>query len=324
MEYKEITALGIPFFDLKAGKVYRIFDPIRLLKVPFGFIQAFYFLLKAKPDVILSFGGYLAVPVVLIGWVLGIPALTHEQTIVVGYANKVVSRFAKKVLISWPQSGKFFPKDKVVYSGLPIRACIFEARTQNFIADNELPTIYITAGKSGSHFINELIKSSLPELLGFCNVIHQCGDNSVHKDYGQLSELYSQIKSLSIGIYFLRKFITDEEVGEAYARAAFVISRSGAHTVTELLTLQKPCLLIPIPWVSHNEQYENAKLLVNAGLAKILAQQSLTHQSFVENIRNFLVNLRNYYLKDEEILKLIKNEAAEDIANETIKLAQKS
>ncbi len=117
LEYKEITSLGIPFYELKAGKVYKITSLSRLILVPFGFIQAFFILLSIKPDAILSFGGYLAVPVVVSGFFLGIPSVTHEQTVVAGYANKVIGWFAKKVLISWKASAKYFPAGKTVFTG---------------------------------------------------------------------------------------------------------------------------------------------------------------------------------------------------------------
>ncbi len=121
LEYQEIKALGIPFYDLKAGKVYRTYDLVRLLRVPFGYFQAFSWLIKIKPDAILSFGGYLAVPVVIAGWFLGIPSITHEQTVAAGYANKVISHFVKKILISWKESEKYYPSGKIIFSGLPIR-----------------------------------------------------------------------------------------------------------------------------------------------------------------------------------------------------------
>jgi UDP-N-acetylglucosamine--N-acetylmuramyl-(pentapeptide) pyrophosphoryl-undecaprenol N-acetylglucosamine transferase len=125
LEYRQITQLNIPFYDIKAGKVYKTFNISRLLKVPYGFFQSFALLFKLKPDLILSFGGYLAAPTVFSGWLLRIPSITHEQTLVVGYANKFISKFARKILVSWESSAKFFPKHKVLFTGLPLRQEIF-------------------------------------------------------------------------------------------------------------------------------------------------------------------------------------------------------
>lgn len=323
LEYREITALGIPFYNLKAGKVYKTFNIIRLLKVPFGFFQALCWLKKIRPDVILSFGGYLAVPTVIAGWLIGIPSITHEQTVVIGYANKVISKFAKKICVGWKESEKYFPAGKVVYSGVPIRRAVFEKRSNSFEPGNNLPFIYVTAGKTGSHLLNDVIKEALPELLAFANVIHQCGDNSKYNDYEQLEGIYNQVDSLSEGKYFLRRFVLDDEIGEAFNRACLVISRSGAHTVTELLALEKPALLIPIPWVSHNEQWENANMLKGYGLAEIIEEKNLSEESLLAGIKKMLANLMTYKLKDERARQLVNLNAGEIIADETFNLAKR-
>ncbi|EKD99707.1 MAG: hypothetical protein ACD_22C00195G0006 [uncultured bacterium] len=320
LEYREITASGIPFYVLQAGKVYRTFSIVRLLKVPFGFIQAFFLLLKIKPDKILSFGGYLAVPVVVAGWLLGIPSATHEQTVVVGYANKVIALFAKKIMLSWPSSAKFFNKKKVVFTGLPLRTEIYSRNSHEFDTDNSLPTIYITAGKTGSVKINKAVKEALSELLSVANVIHQCGDHSEYKDFDILTIEYSKIDQKVPGNYFLRKFVMSDAVGEAYAKANVVVSRSGAHTTAELLALEKPCVLIPIPWVSHNEQFENAKVLKEAGLATILEEKELTPQNLVDTLKTVLRELTSIHLHDATLKDTINPNAASVIAKTILAL----
>src|SRR3989339_828496 len=229
LEYKEITALGIPFYELKAGKVYKTFNLLRLLKVPFGFIQAFRWMLKIRPDVILSFGGYLAVPVVISGWFLGIPSITHEQTVVVGYANKLLSKFVKKICIGWKDSEKFFPAGKIIYSGVPLRKAVFEIGSDSFSSASSLPTVYITAGKTGSHTINEVVKEALPELLSVCNVIHQSGDHSKFNDYGQLESIYKEVSSLANGKFYLRKFVLDAEKGGGVKKRRVGGARGGGE-----------------------------------------------------------------------------------------------
>lgn len=323
LEYREITALGIPFFNLHAGKFYRTFNIVRLLLIPYGFIQAFFLHLKIKPDAILSYGGYLSVPTVLSGWILGIPSITHEQTVTIGWANKLVSIFAKKVLISWEYSRKFFPPKKTVYSGIPLRNSIFETRSNAFNSDNVLPTIYITAGKTGSHKINLLIGSILPELLSFSNVIHQCGDHSQFGDYDKLSKMYESFGNLPLGKYYLRKFIFSDEIGEALNKSSLVISRAGAHTISELFALKKPSILIPIPWVSHNEQNKNAQMLKDYGLAEIVDEDSITPEALISLVRTVLKNLEMYKLNNPEAEKLIRTDASLIITNELLALSKK-
>lgn len=322
LEYREITNLGIPFFDLKAGKLYKTYDIGRLIKVPFGVLQSLYLLMKIRPNIILSFGGYIAAPVVVSGSMLNIPSITHEQTVVSGYANKLISKFAKKVLISWRESEKYFPKRKVVYTGIPLRREIFQIKTESFITDNNLPTIYISAGKTGSHLINTLVNDSLGNLLSFCNVIHQTGDNSVNNDFNKLKLKYEEIKDKVKGKYFLRKFVFENEIGEAFNKCDLVVSRSGAHTVAELIALKKPCILIPIPWVSHNEQNKNAEMLKKYGLAEILDQETLNTEVLETSIKNSLENLNKYSLKDTSILEFLSEDPSEKIANEVIKYSK--
>lgn len=287
LEFREITALEIPFYDIKAGKFYRTFNIKRLLKIPFGFFQCLYLLAKIKPDAIMSFGGYIAVPTVLAGKVWGIPSITHEQTAVAGWANRLISKYCQKILISWKESEKFFPTNKTAFVGLPLRKEIFESKSNNFIFENNLPIVYITTGKIGSHVINKTIGECLEGLLAFCNIIHQCGDNSVFNDYDMLRGKAKSMVS-HLGVYYLRKFVLEDEIGEAYLKSRLVLSRAGAHTTAELLALNKSCVLIPIPWVSHNEQYENAKLLVKVGLGSILDEKNLTGQSLQKEITSRL------------------------------------
>jgi UDP-N-acetylglucosamine--N-acetylmuramyl-(pentapeptide) pyrophosphoryl-undecaprenol N-acetylglucosamine transferase len=319
LEYLEITSLGIPFYDLNAGKFYKTYDPIRLLKIPLGFFQALFILLREKPDVILSFGGYIAVPVVIAGWVLRISCVTHEQTVVSGYANKLIAKFAKKVLVSWKQSADHFPPEKVVFTGLPLRESIFDYRAYNFKITNDLPTIYITAGKTGSHIINEWVKESLVNILRFCNIIHQCGDHSVYKDYEDLQREYHEIKPRPLGIYIVRKYIFENEIGEAFGDADLVVSRAGAHTIMELLALQKPCILIPIPWVSHNEQNENARILEQAGLAVVGNQEQLDPRKFADLVEKTLSKTDTLVLEDKSLLDIVKKNSAQIIVDEIFK-----
>jgi UDP-N-acetylglucosamine--N-acetylmuramyl-(pentapeptide) pyrophosphoryl-undecaprenol N-acetylglucosamine transferase len=318
LEYKEITSLGLRFFDLKAGKLYKTYNPLKLLKVPYGFIQALILLKKTRPEVILSFGGYLAAPVVLAGWFLGIPSVTHEQTVVVGYANRLISLLAKKIFYTWPQTLAYLPKERSIKTGLPLREEIFEVGEDEFNPKNRRPTIYITAGKTGSHIINMAIDKILPELLQQANVIHQTGEHSRFNDHEALKQTYDEIKTKVEGVYILRKFIYSDQIGSAYANASLVVSRAGAHTCYELLALEKPCILIPIMWASHNEQMKNALVVKQAGLGEVLEEDKIKDERYLlEVIKEMLENIEQYNSKEH----LDKNlNAARIIVDETVKI----
>ena len=321
LEFVDITRLGIPFYNLTAGKFYRTYNPFRLVKIPLGFLHAFYLLLTIRPDLVLSFGGYLAVPVVIMAWVLGIPSVTHEQTSVAGWANLVVAKFAKKIMITWPSSQKYFPAHKVVKTGLPLRSELFEPVSSTLILNTNLPTVYVTAGKTGSHKINKAVEDALPDLLKICNVIHQCGDNSVFADFKSLSETYKTIqhdRNVS-GHYLLKKFVLSHEIGEIMQKASMLICRGGAHTCLEIVALSKPALIIPIPWVSHNEQFLNAKLLQDSGIAQILEETRLNKDTLFKEVSEMLKNLSSYKIDPSTELSYTSKESEQLILNEILR-----
>ena len=313
-EYQEVTKRGIPFYDLKAGKLYKTFHPLKLLRLPFGLLQAFYYLLRIRPDLIVSFGGYLTPPVVIAGWLLGIPAVTHEQTVEGGWANKLVAKIAKKVFVTWEESLKYFPKEKTIVTGNPLRRSIFEVNEQLAMNNEQLPTVYITGGKQGSHILNETVREALPQLLEKYNVIHQCGRSTVFDDYeilnSQLSTLDSDLRSR----YILKDYFTEEEIGAVFAAADVVISRAGANIVYELAALGKPSILIPIPWVSHDEQHKNAQILVDAGSAIILEEKDLTPNSLVVYTAKLFSDLEKFKEGGKKAQKLVRLDAAERMA----------
>src|SRR3989344_584125 len=293
LEYIEISKAEIPFYELKAGKVYKTTNVWMLLRIPLGFLQAFYLLLKIRPDVILSFGGYLAAPVVFAGWILGTPSVTHEQTVVLGYANKLVSYFSKKILISWESSRKHFRGDRTILTGIPLRKSILLQKTNSYEFINNLPVIFIICGKSGYHKINELVLANLKDLLSFVNIIHQTGSHSIYNDIVSLKDRYRKIQNEIKGKYYAKEFILEDEIGEIYSKSDLVISRAGAHSVYELAVLKKPSILIPIPWVSHNEQLENAVMLKDLGLARVIEEKNLNYNELKKNIKWTLDNLDN-------------------------------
>ena len=268
-EYKEVTAAGIKFIDLKAGKFYRTFNPLKLIRIPLGFFQAFLQLVLHRPTGIVSFGGYLAVPTVLAGWILGIPSVTHEQTVVSGWANKFISLFAKKIALAWPDSAHRYPRGKTVTIGLPLRSEILKIRKPK--TENR-KLIYITGGKQGSQTINKEVFAALSRLGGY-QVVHQTGNLD-----------YSLAQSHLKDGYECFAFDSAKAIA-ALSQATVVVSRAGAHIVYELGYLGIPCVLIPIPWVSHNEQFLNAQILERNNQAVILPESKLTPESLISSIK---------------------------------------
>lgn len=285
-EYRDVTAAGITFFDLKAGKLYHTYHPLKLIRLPFGFLQAGFYLLKLKLDPclklcgVVSFGGYLAVPTVISGWLLGIPSLTHDQTTGLGWANKLITPFVKVIAVSWPASLKFCPPAKSVLTGLPLRPELLSLSSPP--SPSRFKTIYVTGGKQGSHIINQAIFAAVSELVKTYKIIHQTGSSTVYHDYEKSLEFAKRFSNYS-------SFDYDSSLAlAAYSQADLIISRAGAHTIYELAVLGKPCLLIPIPWVSHNEQNQNAQILVANRQAIVLSEVDLSSDHLIQAISSGL------------------------------------
>lgn len=320
-EYKEVTGYGIRFKDLKAGKLYKTFDLRHWLRIPWSVLQSLYYLITFRPKLIVSFGGYLAAPVVLAGWTLVIPSVTHEQTAVAGLANRFIARFADKVFITWEGSRKYFDPKKTVLTGLPLRASIFktEDASHAFAFKNALPAVYITGGKQGCHIVNMAINEKLSEILKMANLVHQIGSTTLTNDFAVLSDAREHLPEYLKERYIPREYVFEKEIGAVFKKADVVISRAGAHTAYEVAALGKPAIFIPISWASHGEQYQNARMLADKGLARILNEHDLTGEKLLTEIRAMLAALPAYEKAGEEAKKGIILDAADRIIVEILK-----
>lgn len=319
-EYKIITGKNISFYSIFTGKLSRqeiLKTLASLWKIPIGLFQSFKLLKSLKPDVVLSFGGYLALPVCLAAKILSVPIITHEQTFTQGLSNKIISFLADKVCVSWPETLTFFPKSKTILTGNPIRNSVFQINKN--LVDNlkkEDKLLYITGGGLGSHAINEVIKSVLPDLLARYVVIHQCGESQTYNDYGNLSLIKDKLPEGIKKRYLLKKFTEEDEIGWVLNKSYIIIGRSGANTVAEILALGKVALLIPLPWSGENEQIKNALYLEKLGLAKIIYQKNFNDKTLLENLDEMENNYSKYHKSaihnmkqnlnaSEEIVKII-------------------
>lgn len=299
LEYDTITKKNIAFVSLKTGRFQRSLTRhsfFSIVKIPVGLLQAIAVLKKFRPDVVVGFGGYISFPVAIAAKILKIPIVIHEQTLEAGASNRVISKFADKICISFESSAKYFPKEKVVLTGNPIRKTIL-APNKKFKTDTNDPIIYITGGSLGSHFINLMVSGVLAKLLDKYSLIHQVGGAREFKDFEKLSILKEGLNNNKREKYILSKFFSPEEVGSVMKSASLVISRSGINTISELIFLEKPTYLIPLPVSQKDEQMKNALFLKNLGLGEIGQQKSLTPQLFINQINSMMQNLGNYKLK---------------------------
>ena len=326
LEYRTAKRLGLQFETITTGRLQRKFTQhtlSSLMKIPVGILQAKKILSRCKPDVILSFGGYVSVPVVLAAAASRVPIVIHEQTLHAGLANKLAARFATKICISWEQSAEFFPKEKIVLTGNPLRKEFINVAEENIgikKTANSLPLIYVTGGSGGAHGINLLIEGSLEKLLEKFQLFLQTGDAMEFGDYDRLEKIKSELQDLLQKNYKAEKFVVPEKVSGIMRLADLVISRSGINTVTELLYLGKPCLLIPLPYGQHNEQLANAEFVKKIGLAEIVDQLVTAPDDLFDKVSMMVAHLDQYEKNKSEAKKLIHPDAAERIINEVQKI----
>jgi UDP-N-acetylglucosamine--N-acetylmuramyl-(pentapeptide) pyrophosphoryl-undecaprenol N-acetylglucosamine transferase len=283
---------------------------------------------------VLSFGGYVSAPIVVAAALSRLPIVIHEQTHHAGLANRLAAKFAVKICISWDDSQKFFPPEKTLLTGNPLRKEFLSAQSlkpphpahamikkvlQNLpkgaliTTNRKTPTIYITGGSAGAHGINVLIEGCLERLLTHYNVVHQTGDASEYKDYDRLKLFAETLPEASQKRYTLFKFIEPENVADHLSEADLVISRSGINTVTELLFLGKPSILIPLPYGQHNEQQTNALFVKAQGLAEVIEQYHIDSNFLLARIDTMMQNLSTYKKHGETAKALIRIDAAEKI-----------
>lgn len=318
-EFKEIQFQNINFVNITAGRLSRkiTLQALKsLAKIPLGFIQSFYYLLKFRPKLIVSFGGYLSLPAVFGGWLLGIKSITHEQASIPGLANKINSLFVEKIFVSFKETEKYFPDKKTQAIGNLTRQVIFNKEPKNpkiaaFIKSNS-PYILVTGGNQGSHFINnEIFKSA--KLLKDYKVFHILGTANHQNDH-------QRAKSIRNKNYFCCDFVTSEDIGPVFENAQFVICRSGANTIWELAVLGKPAIFIPLPHAASGEQEANAKILEEAGSAVVIKQEDVNSQKLIVLIQAFEQNLNTYQKNAQNFKKSLPTSSARVLKDKILKL----
>ena len=292
---KEITKkYGIYYKSISTGKLRRyisidnFFDIFRIIKGVFDSIK----LVKSfKPDILISTGGFISVPPVIAAKLKKVPVIIHEQTIDAGLANKIAAKFADKIAVTFKESTEYFPKNKTVLTGIPLREEIFKGNRElafnEFGFDSELPTIYFTGGGLGCHILNETALRILPKLLNKSNIIIQTGKTNDSKDYEELvnfKESLDKEKKQRLAVF---DFV-DKEIAGIYSIADLAVARSGAGTINELAALNIPAIFIPLAIATNNEQYKNAKSIADIGAAVIIEEKDLSDKILLHKIDEIL------------------------------------
>lgn len=284
IERSLIAEFDIPYKAISTGKLRRYFsfeNFLDLFKVGLGFFQSFFsFISMPSNTLVFATGGFVCVPVVIAAKLSGKRVFIHEQTSRVGLANKICSRFADTIFVSFEESIEYFPQYRTKLSGYPLRdECYNEhietKRIEGFSLKSERPLLFVTGGGNGSLLLNNLIKADLDKLQERFRIIHQVGQNFIEEFLPLKSENYLPLA-----------FVGSEMI-DIMKSSEIIISRSGAGTVCELLALKKRSIYIPLKIAQKNEQFHNAMEAKRKLGSLVITEDELPNKSIMEIIDLF-------------------------------------
>lgn len=276
MEMEKVPAagfkiVGLPVAGFHRGEIWR--NLLFLPKLLASLWRARSVVKNFKPDCVIGVGGYASGPVLKVATQIGIPTLLQEQNSFAGVTNRLLGKKASKICVAYPNMERFFPKEKIVFTGNPIRKGLEDIASKKeeafrfFGLDSKMPVVLVVGGSLGARTLNRGILAKL-DLIRNSGVqfLWQSG-----KYYYQ--ELKQELESNPTGNVHLLEFI--QRMDLAFAAADLVISRAGAGTISELSVLGMPSILVPSPNVSEDHQTANARALADRGAAVLIKDEEV-------------------------------------------------
>jgi len=298
-----VEAANVPFLSIPTGKLRRYFSLQNftdLFRIVAGIFVAFAYLIRFRPRVVFSKGGFVSVPVCVAAWMLRIPVITHESDMSPGLATKLIAPFARKILCTFPQTLSHLNQHKAIAVGTPVRKVLFEGKRDQGYAICGLvnvqsrPTILVMGGSQGAQAINEALTGAANVIFEKFNVVHLTGKGKATKI---ASQFYKQFEYVGADLPHL------------LAMADVVISRAGANSIFELLYLQKPMILIPLGKGSRGDQILNADAFVQKGFASQIREVDLNSTSLLFAIDDVMKRADDIRRKQSESGILPANDA---------------
>lgn len=284
--------------------------PIKLLS---SLLKSKSIINQFKPDVVIGTGGFASGPLLQVAAIAGIPTVIQEQNSFPGITNKLLSKKANKICVAYENLERFFPKEKMILTGNPVRQDLIDIESkraeaiQNFNLDPNKKTVLVLGGSLGARRVNQLIEKELASMLSQnVQVIWQCGKLYL--------EEYKKYNSANVQVV---AFI--ERMDLVYAAADIVISRAGASSVSELCIVGKPVIFIPSPNVAEDHQTKNAQAIVDKKGALMLKEAELDSQ-FGLVFEVLLKDQGKQNQLSENIKALAMPEATKQIVDEIVKL----
>jgi len=315
---------GIAFRAIAAGQVRGLAPwamALNLIRIARGLFQARRIVGEFAPRVVLVTGGYVCVPVALAAWARRIPVLIYLPDLEPGLAIRMLSRFAARVAVSFPEVARYFGAGRTVVTGYPVRAAFFAAdkaaARATFALEAEMPVVTVFGGSRGARSINRALCTILDELLARCQVIHVSGALDADWVAARAMDLPPDLRSRYRHYVYLHG-----EMVEALAAADLVVARAGASTLGEFPALGLPSILVPYPYAGQHQDV-NADYLVQRGAAVKIADAELGTK-LLPIIQALLDDRERLVEMGARARALARPDAARRIAEELVRLAGES
>ena len=320
MEMEKIPNAGYEIIGLWISGFHRRLTFSNLLfpvKLIYSLISSYFIINKFNPDLVIGTGGFASGPILYVAAKKKIPTLIQEQNSYAGITNRILSSYVNKVCVAYDDMQKFFPAEKIILTGNPIRDNIITSNlvdvseSKEFEIDKNKLTVLVIGGSLGAKSINTAIKSKLHLFKeNNLNLIWQTGES-----FGLIAQ--NAISELSV--YGIKNHVFVKDMHIAYQLCDIIISRAGAIAISEICCIGKPTILVPSPNVAENHQYKNAQSLVNKKAALVVNDKD-ANDKLVESIINLYNNKVLQSTLGENIKKMEVKNSANTIANIALKL----
>ena len=316
---------GIIYQKSHAGKIRRYFslmNVVDMFKMALGLVTAVMDVWSIYPDVVFSKGGYVSFPVLWAARLLRIPVIIHESDSHPGRVSLWSAKFAEKIALSYREAAKYFPADKVAFTGNPIRKEIRETLKEGareFLRlEDSVPVILILGGSQGSRKVNDAIIDILPELVKKYYVIHQTGKDNIEEMTNTSKVILGD--SMFANRYRPFAYLNNLALRMAAGQASVIISRAGS-TIFEIALWQVPSIIIPIPEAISHDQKSNAFAYASSGACSVLEEFNLTPHVLAADIDRIIEKPGIAEAMKKGANSFARTDAADTIAREIIRIA---
>lgn len=326
---KELFDHEILFVRIPAGKkrvaasgmnaIRNFFD---LFKMGFGVIAGVIQMFLIYPDVVFAKGGYVSFPALFAAKILRIPVIIHESDSVPGRVNEWAGKFAKKIAVSYKEASEFFPKDKVAYTGNPVRKEIREVLTTGAAEylglEPNVPVILILGGSQGASIINDAILNALPTLVAKYQVIHQVGKKNIEEVKRTADVIL--VENEHKGRYKPFDYLNTLSMRMAAGASSLVISRGGS-TIFEIALWGIPSIIVPITVSNGDHQRKNSYNYAREGAAIVIEELNLSPEIIINEVDRILEDQKVASHMRAQAKKFARDDSAKLIATEILKIA---